>query len=294
MTTVTPYGVKGHQECDVDQGEIYNAESSGKTTDLAACKKSCEDEDKCMSITYHYTNDGTNVCSHYSTYCEKTKPVFDAITIRLKDHLNNNEECDVSKGEKGLPNSSGKVSSLAACQESCKAESACQSITLFADGQCQHFSTKCENRKSRDGAIAMRLKDHAANGKECDTSQGEVYMHESSEVTSSYDACMKSCQGVPACNGITFFARGWCSHFSTGCDNTKSTKDAHARKISPRPCAHTHATMQFIYLTHLQIMHRKMTLLKLLTSAYTFSSDTHTPMRTHHANPRADLDPHPV
>ena len=239
MTTVTPYGVKGHQECDVDQGEIYNAKSSGKTSDLAACKKSCEDEDKCMSITYHYTNDGTNVCKHYSTYCEKTKPVFDAITMRLKDHLNNNEECDVLKGEIRLPKSSGKVSSLAACRKSCEDESGCQSITLFADGQCQHFSTKCENRKSHDGAIAMRLKDHTANNKECDQSQGEVYMHDSSEVTSSFDACMKSCQGVPACNGITFFARGWCSHFSTGCKKTKSTKDAHARKRPPN--ARTHA-----------------------------------------------------
>jgi hypothetical protein len=161
--------------------------------------------------------------------------------MRMKDHLNNNEECDVSKGEIRLPKSSGKVSSLAACKQSCKDVAACQSITLFADGQCQHFSTKCENRKSHDGAIAMRLKEHTANNKECDQSQGEVYMHESSEVTSSFDACMKSCQGVPACNGITFFARGWCSHFSTGCDKTKSTKDAHARK-PPRPThARTHA-----------------------------------------------------
>ena len=96
--------------------------------------------------------------SAISTDCEKTKSLVDAIAIRMKDHLNNNEECDVSKGEIRLPKSSGKVSSLAACRKSCEDTSACQSITLFADGQCQHFSTKCENRKSRDGAIAMRLK----------------------------------------------------------------------------------------------------------------------------------------
>ena len=235
MTTVTPYNVKGHQEC-VDQDIIYrdNAKSSGKTSDLAACKKSCEDEDLCMSITYRYD---TKFCGHYSTDCHKTKSVLNVITIRLKDHLNNNEECDVSKGEIRLPKSSVKVSSLAACRKSCEDNSGCQSITLFADGQCQHFSTKCENRKSHGGAIAMRLKDHDANNKECDTSQGEVYMQESSRVTYSLGACMKSCQGVAACHGITFYGRGWCSHFSTACEKTKASNDAHARKPPPTVAA---------------------------------------------------------
>merc|ERR1719476_561218 len=57
---VTPYGVKGHQECDVDQGEVYNADSSAETDVLAACKKACQAEPRCQSITYNYE---TKACS---------------------------------------------------------------------------------------------------------------------------------------------------------------------------------------------------------------------------------------
>ena len=241
-------GRSTNSACDAGSGEKYLFKSSRLVSSEEACKKSCEDEVRCQSITYHYY---TKVCKHYSTDCEKTTSILDAIAIRLKDHLDNNEECDVSKGEIRLSKSSGKVSSLAACRKSCEDVSACQSITLFSDGQCQHFSTKCENRKSHAGAIALRLKDHDANDKECDTSQGEVYMQESSRVTHSLAACMKSCQAVPTCHGITFYARGWCSHFSTACEKTKVSKDAHARKIptpylSPllRPLpAHPHSQM---------------------------------------------------
>ena len=66
------------------------------------------------------------------------------------------------------------------------------------------------------------------NGKECDVSQGEQYVGGSSGKVSDYAACKKSCMDAAACQSVTFYRDGWCSHFSTACENTKVVNNANA------------------------------------------------------------------
>ena len=71
-----------NQECDASKGEVYLGGSSGKKAGLAACKKSCEDEAKCKSITFFKH---AKHCSHFSTECLVTKEVAhkNVISMRL-------------------------------------------------------------------------------------------------------------------------------------------------------------------------------------------------------------------
>ena len=66
-------------QCDAGAGEVYRSQSPGKVSDIDACKKSCEDDPKCKSITFF--NSGW--CSHFSTDCKKTKWASKAIAMRL-------------------------------------------------------------------------------------------------------------------------------------------------------------------------------------------------------------------
>ena len=69
--------------CDIIAGEVYRSQSSGKVSDLAACKKSCEDDAGCKSITYFESG----WCSHFSTGCMKRKFAADAWAIGLKNGM---------------------------------------------------------------------------------------------------------------------------------------------------------------------------------------------------------------
>ena len=71
--------VGSNTECDASAGEVYRSQSSSKVSDLAACKKSCEDDAGCVSITFF---DG-GWCSHFNTGCTKTKSTSKAISMRL-------------------------------------------------------------------------------------------------------------------------------------------------------------------------------------------------------------------
>ena len=67
--------------CDVNAGEVFREESSGDAADLAACKKSCEDDAKCQGITF-FTQ--SKYCSHFSTDCTKRTPAPHTIAMTLK------------------------------------------------------------------------------------------------------------------------------------------------------------------------------------------------------------------
>ena len=76
--------VGSNTECDVGAGEVYRSQSSGKVSDIAACKKSCEAHAQCKSITFF--NSGW--CSHFSTECTKTKSADKAIAMRVGTSAN--------------------------------------------------------------------------------------------------------------------------------------------------------------------------------------------------------------
>ena len=99
----------------------------------------------------------------------------------------------------------------------------CQSITFYANGWCSHFSTRCEKRKTVLNAVAKNLKNNFFGKQECDASKGEKYLGQSSGNRADFAACQKSCEDAPKCKSITFFGSGWCSHFSTCCENRKVT-----------------------------------------------------------------------
>ena len=71
--------VGSNTECDASAGEVYRSQSSSKVSDLAACKKSCEDDAGCQSITFF----DSGWCSHFNTGCTKTKSTSKAISMRL-------------------------------------------------------------------------------------------------------------------------------------------------------------------------------------------------------------------
>jgi len=135
--------------CDVSKREVWVTEP--KVADYAACLKSCTDSPKCKSITF-YPHGG---CSHFSTMCKNTKYEKGALAKNLKGEALNNEECDVSKGEKWL--SKTQVSSLAACRKSCSDEKGCNSFTYYNHGSCSHFSTCCEKTKFADNGHTEHL-----------------------------------------------------------------------------------------------------------------------------------------
>ena len=141
------------QNTACDEGsDLYTSE---KVASEEACKKSCQDAEACKSITY-WSN---GWCSHYSTACKKTKAHSNAISVKLKLTLTDvfiRAACDeVSTGEKYLWATSGRISSLEACQHFCEASPACKSITFWSSGWCSHYSTQCKIRKLDVNAIAM-------------------------------------------------------------------------------------------------------------------------------------------
>ena len=68
-------------KCDMNAGEVFRKESSGDVSDLAACKKSCEDDAKCQGITF-FTQ--SKFCSHFSTKCTNRTPTTNTIAMTLK------------------------------------------------------------------------------------------------------------------------------------------------------------------------------------------------------------------
>ena len=61
--------VSDKAECDAGAGEIYRQQSPGKLSDAEQCRKSCESEVGCVSITFFRSG----WCSHFSTACTQVK-----------------------------------------------------------------------------------------------------------------------------------------------------------------------------------------------------------------------------
>merc|ERR1712010_387850 len=103
----------------------------------------CEARIHCQSMVYFA--DGT--CSLFRTQCTHRVPEPTATSVTLKADFFNHQVCDESQGEILLPDSSGNVADVAACQKSCDDEPKCKSTTFFKSGWCSHYSTCCTKRK---------------------------------------------------------------------------------------------------------------------------------------------------
>jgi len=223
------------QQCDTDQGEIW---LSGKEhiADFAACKKACEDDAGCQSITYYVNGD----CSLFKTKCEKTKADGAARSAVVKELEGlQGKQCDIEQGEIWL--SEAKKADFAACKKACEDAARCQSITYYQNrGSCSLFATKCQGVKDNDAATAALVREFqppapeqceldgtctVSHGQQCDIGQGEVYMSDGSAEL-SYAECKQACLDRTACQSITYFAHGWCSLFQSQCEHRQYFKDA--------------------------------------------------------------------
>ena len=103
--------------------------------------------------------------------------------------------CDSSAGEVNLAKSSTRVSNLQQCKKSCADTAGCQSITLFKNGWCSHYSTSCSKTTRFFSAVAFRL------GEESDTT---------TTTTAACSQCGAMNNGKPSCCGIGGEWRGQC------------------------------------------------------------------------------------
>ena len=131
--------IGSQRECDGYAGEVYLDSSQGKVPTLDACKKLCEDQKSCKSISYFKTK----WCSHWSTPCTKTrwnKKVAVSLTLdgkKIEEEKNDDTWskigggiiCDHEAGEKYLDSSIGKVPTLEACKQSCNHAKLCKSVS---------------------------------------------------------------------------------------------------------------------------------------------------------------------
>ena len=72
----------GNVECDHGSGvEKYLGKTSCLVDDIEHCKKTCEEDINCRSVTLFK---GSGWCSHFSTECKKTKTLHsDAVSMRF-------------------------------------------------------------------------------------------------------------------------------------------------------------------------------------------------------------------
>jgi len=187
---------------------------------------------------------GTATKKHGRSLCHEDGP----IAVKRWVDVGSKVVCDQGAGEVFLTSSSGKVSSLDQCKQSCHDAAQCKSITYFRSRYCSHFSTSCANTKrngkaagsyhlsaepattkppatTRNPSRSKRSWTSAVSNTQCDTGAGEVFLGSPGKV-SSLDTCKKSCEDSGDCQSITYFKNGYCSLFSTPCTKTKNKRKA--------------------------------------------------------------------
>ena len=142
---------------------VKGGQPGNKVKDLDECVSLCDASNDCESVTFYHREEWTDAngkthaeqkyCKHFYTACGSLKASPGATTVT---HLANMGSywslAPIGYGRKcqskfGRPlSSSGKQESVAKCTTACDSESKCQSVTFtFADKNCEHFSTTCEN-----------------------------------------------------------------------------------------------------------------------------------------------------
>lgn len=220
--------------CDADNGEVYLS-SSAKVANLAACQASCVSASTpCRTVTFY--PDG--FCSHFVTHCFVTKvsegavsyTIPDASTAALIDQEISNEECTLST-QGYLTNSPGYVTHIDYCVETCAQSTECNSVTLYSDGFCSHFTGACDARTAHSGAVSVKLKANTrypyynlvAYDRECNP-RDEAYLPATSDYVLTLRRCLETCSAASACQSVTFYHDKFCSHFSSSCLNLETVR----------------------------------------------------------------------
>ena len=151
-----------------------------------------------------------------------------------------NQGCE-SKSGGYLDNSPGIVPNIGICKDLCQESTQCNSITMWGNDFCSHFSTACPDLFEAQGATTVRLQPQKQNanwvflapyGIQCDFGHGEVYLSSSSGKVGSLSECLDNCEASKDCKSVTFYENNFCSHVSTSCTKTIVAKNAVAfRKL---------------------------------------------------------------
>lgn len=225
-----PFGAAYGKVCDKTQEEKQVDWKEDFTKDIAECKKSCEDEPRCQSITFY--KDGW--CSHFITKCQKMKDDRNAISMQIRDFTTakpiSKRDCYNFEKRHYLAQSSGKVADIAACRKSCEDQPYCQSITFFGNRWCSHFMTPCGITAFIGyGESSLMSKSNIFVGQECDADAGEKHLRAITAI--SFGACKKACDDEAECKSITFFKNKGCHLFSTSCAKSKTNIEADSMRV---------------------------------------------------------------
>merc|ERR1719482_737655 len=106
------------------------------------------------------------------------------------------------------------------------------SVTFYSSYWCSHFSSTCDKLLDDNGATSVRLQKQqltttapkfppnavVLSDKACDSTKSG-YLDSSPGKLNGVGECAQSCQKSAQCMSVTFYSSGWCSHFSSTCDN---------------------------------------------------------------------------
>ena len=229
-------------ECDTSAGELYRDTSPGKVSSLDKCKQTCETSKGCLSITFY--NGGW--CSHYSTPCSQVKwngkatALKIALTSIVTTTSSGSTTKAIGKFQQQVLSSRVVVIDLRTGVKPCLYIHACHVSSLLeihAVGpiclsrrthQCLCsvlFSATCVSILAIFADVKRKWVDLGPKT-ECDTNAGEVFLKSSPGKVSNLEQCKKLCQDTAACQSVTYFKSGWCSHYSTSCAKTKKNTRA--------------------------------------------------------------------
>jgi len=121
-----------------------------------------------------------------------------------------------------------KTPDFEACKKSCLDTDDCNSVTYYPHGGCSHWRSMCKQLKPREGVKSANVRGEALNKRECAVQKGEKWL--SKFQANSYEKCKQTCIDDGKCNAFTYYNHGSCSFFTSCCEQTWVTDNAHTER----------------------------------------------------------------
>merc|ERR1719460_3118723 len=201
-------GCRRRNPCPTDSGQNPCEHNNGGCHFKRQCTMNTAGKAQCGDCPAGYDNDGEEEC-------KSTAGDFNAV-------------CEDRNGEIWI--GEPKVNDMDECIKSCMDRKDCLSVSFYTLHQagkkgCSHWKTMCRTTKFREGVLSKNLKGDALNKLECDVNQGERWIGKT-QVDTKQD-CSDACMNEGNCNSFTYYNHGSCSFFSTCCEKTVPTHNAH-------------------------------------------------------------------